>query len=57
MSGRSNPDIWLNQLYEGKCLSERDLRICCELVKDLLIEESNVQPVSAPVTIVGDIHG
>lgn len=26
-------------------------------VKDLLLEESNVQPVKAPVTICGDIHG
>jgi len=26
-------------------------------VKELLIEESNVQPVSAPVTVCGDIHG
>ena len=57
MSGKSNPDIWLEQLYDGKCLSERDLRLCCEMAKELLIEESNVQPVSAPVTIVGDIHG
>ena len=26
-------------------------------VKEILIEESNVQPVKAPVTICGDIHG
>jgi serine/threonine-protein phosphatase PP1-1/serine/threonine-protein phosphatase 6 catalytic subunit len=26
-------------------------------VKELLIEESNIQPVSAPVTVCGDIHG
>eukprot|EP00961_Rhodomonas_salina_P012061 161754-Rhodomonas_salina.2 len=29
----------------------------CEQVKDLLVEESNVQPVTAPVTVCGDIHG
>jgi hypothetical protein len=26
-------------------------------IKDLLVEESTVQPVSSPVTICGDIHG
>lgn len=26
-------------------------------VKELLLEESNVQPVTSPVTVVGDIHG
>lgn len=30
---------------------------CILQVKDLLIEESNVQPVHSPVTICGDIHG
>jgi serine/threonine-protein phosphatase 6 catalytic subunit len=38
-------------------LPERDLRMLCERIKEILIEESNVQPVSAPVTICGDIHG
>jgi hypothetical protein len=50
-------DSWLAQLYECKPLSERDLRQLCNKIKELLIEESNVQPVSAPVTICGDIHG
>ena len=31
--------------------------IWCAQVKDLLVEESNVQPVQAPVTVCGDIHG
>ena len=26
-------------------------------VKEILIEESNVQPVISPVTVCGDIHG
>lgn len=29
----------------------------CEMVCDLLLEESNVHYVATPVTICGDIHG
>lgn len=29
----------------------------CDYVCDLLLEESNVQPVCTPVTVCGDIHG
>jgi serine/threonine-protein phosphatase 6 catalytic subunit len=52
-----NIDKCLEILKTGGCLPERDLRIICEVVKGLFIEESNVQPVSAPVTVCGDIHG
>jgi serine/threonine-protein phosphatase 6 catalytic subunit len=38
-------------------LPEKDLRLLCEKIKEILIEESNAQPVKAPVTICGDIHG
>jgi hypothetical protein len=38
-------------------LPENDLKRLCDLVCDLLLEESNVQPVSSPVTVCGDIHG
>lgn len=50
-------DSWLSTVREGGVLPERDLRLLCEKIKEILIEESNVQPVSAPVTICGDIHG
>lgn len=51
------PDEWIDTLYAGKLLSELELKQVCEMVKQLLIEESNVQPVSSPVTVCGDIHG
>ena len=38
-------------------LPEPELKQLCDLVCDLLLEESNVQPVSSPVTVCGDIHG
>jgi serine/threonine-protein phosphatase 6 catalytic subunit len=56
MSG-SDINTWLETVKGGTILSERELRILCEKVKEILIEESNVQPVKAPVTICGDIHG
>ena len=52
-----NVDSYLQTLRDGSCLPERDLRMVCEKVKEILIEESNVQPISAPVTVCGDIHG
>lgn len=33
------------------------VRVLCEKAKEILMEESNVQPVKSPVTICGDIHG
>eukprot|EP00826_Nyctotherus_ovalis_P020983 TRINITY_DN1668_c0_g1_i1.p1 TRINITY_DN1668_c0_g1~~TRINITY_DN1668_c0_g1_i1.p1 ORF type:complete len:326 (-),score=21.03 TRINITY_DN1668_c0_g1_i1:173-1150(-) len=50
-------DAWLEQLKGGKCIPEKDLRVLCDKVKDLLLEEANVQPVQTPVTICGDLHG
>uniref|UniRef100_A0A8C0Q7T5 Protein phosphatase 6 catalytic subunit n=1 Tax=Canis lupus familiaris TaxID=9615 RepID=A0A8C0Q7T5_CANLF len=40
-----------------KYLPENDLKWLRDYVCDLLLEESNVQPVSTPVTVCGDIHG
>jgi len=53
----ANPDEWIETLKKCKYLPEQDLKLLCEVVKELLLEESNVQPVAAPVTICGDIHG
>jgi hypothetical protein len=33
------------------------LREICEKTKEVLMRESNVVHISAPVTVVGDIHG
>jgi len=52
-----NPEEWVEILKQCKYLPEQDLKELCEMVKELLLEESNVQPVAAPVTICGDIHG
>lgn len=48
---------WLEGLKNGNCIGENDLKQLCCHVKNILMEEANVQPVSSPVTICGDIHG
>lgn len=41
----------------GRCRPALLPQRLCDYVCDLLLEESNVQPVSTPVTVCGDIHG
>jgi len=50
-------DKWIEEVEQKKWLPERDFHTLCDMVKDILGEESNVQPVSTPVTVCGDIHG
>jgi serine/threonine-protein phosphatase 6 catalytic subunit len=52
-----NVDNCIATLQSGECVSEKELRQLCQYVSELLMEESNVQPVLSPVTIVGDLHG
>ena len=42
MTAKSNIDYWLEKVKDGGILLETDLKILCEKVKELLIEESNV---------------
>ncbi|KAI8809335.1 Metallo-dependent phosphatase-like protein [Cladochytrium replicatum] len=51
------PDEWLETIKKCQYLPEPDIKQLCDMVKELLMEESNIQPVHSPVTICGDIHG
>lgn len=53
----SELDSWIEIAQQCKYLPETDLKKLCDIVCDILLEESNVQPVSTPVTVCGDIHG
>ncbi|XP_043217400.1 serine/threonine-protein phosphatase 6 catalytic subunit-like [Amphibalanus amphitrite] len=53
----SDVDKWMEIVKDCKYLPENDLKSLCDIVCDLLMEESNVQPVPCPVTVCGDIHG
>ncbi|KAL7062759.1 hypothetical protein AAHC03_0298 [Spirometra sp. Aus1] len=48
---------WIEDIRQCRYLPEKDLTRLCECVGELLLEECNVQPVSTPVTVCGDIHG
>jgi len=50
-------DQWIEKVKKCEFLPENDLKKLCNMVKNILIEESNVQPVSSAVTVCGDIHG
>jgi len=50
-------DWCLEEVKKGNCLPERVFKNLCELCMEILSEESNIQPVEAPVSICGDIHG
>jgi serine/threonine-protein phosphatase 6 catalytic subunit len=52
-----NPDLYLVQLRKCRFLPESAMKHLCQVVRSLLMEESNVQPVASPVTVCGDIHG
>ncbi|CAG8962180.1 hypothetical protein HYFRA_00005229 [Hymenoscyphus fraxineus] len=50
-------DGWIEALMQCKQLAEVDVQRLCEKAREVLQEESNVQPVKCPVTVCGDIHG
>lgn len=50
-------DQCIAQLLRKQLLHETLVREICEKTKEVLMRESNVVHVSAPVTVVGDIHG
>jgi len=50
-------DQCIAQLYKKTLLAESLIEAICAKAKELLMKESNVVHISAPVTVVGDIHG
>ena len=57
MSEALNVDVYIELLKAKKVLSLAQLEDLVKLAKEILSREANVPDVSAPVTIVGDIHG
>lgn len=51
LTSNAGPDEWLSQAKLCRYLPEADMKRLCETVKECLMEESNIVPVSAPVTV------
>ncbi|WFD32153.1 protein-serine/threonine phosphatase [Malassezia sp. CBS 17886] len=50
-------DACIEKLLNKQLLVDTVLKEICQKTKELLMQESNVVHISAPVTVVGDIHG
>lgn len=48
-------DKWIQQLKKCEPISEPDVKLLCHMALDVLVEESNVQQVAAPVTICAPV--
>jgi len=53
----SDLDRQIEQLKNCEPLKEAEVKALCQKAMEILVEESNVQRVDAPVTLCGDIHG
>lgn len=50
-------DECISRVKEAKLLTEKEVRVVCAKAKEIMLKESNVEPVSSPVTVAGDVHG
>jgi serine/threonine-protein phosphatase PPG1 len=50
-------DECIERLYKKELLADSVIEAICAKAKELLMKESNVVHIAAPVTVVGDIHG
>jgi len=57
MATDANLDKWIEAVRNCEHLTENQLKLLCDRVKEILMEESNVQPVYSPVIVCGDVHG
>lgn len=47
----------IDRIFNNEPISEQAIVKLCDKAKEILVAEPNVLAVSAPVTVVGDIHG
>ncbi len=50
-------DKYIESIRACKPLPERDMRLVCNQIKEILAEESSIQPVNSAVNVCSDVHG
>lgn len=51
-------DEYLQKLKRNnEILTEKEMRLVCNRAIEIMSNESNLQPIAAPVNVCGDIHG
>jgi len=48
---------YLEKLKKCELIKESEVKSLCSKAKEILLSEENVQRISGPITICGDIHG
>jgi len=44
-------DKWIEQLKRCEYLTEAEVKVLCNRAREILVEESNIQKIEAPVTV------
>eukprot|EP00047_Mylnosiga_fluctuans_P004345 m.233982 g.233982 ORF g.233982 m.233982 type:complete len:325 (+) comp12597_c0_seq1:1-975(+) len=57
MAECSDLDHQIERLRRCEIITEAEVEALCAKAREILMQESNVQPVDSPVTVCGDIHG
>ncbi|GBE62694.1 serine threonine- phosphatase PP2A catalytic subunit [Babesia ovata] len=50
-------EVTIDRIFNSEAISAQTVVKLCNQAKEILATESNIIPVTAPVTVVGDIHG
>lgn len=50
-------DRQIDILKSCEIIKESEVRELCNMARDILLQESNIQSIHSPITICGDIHG
>eukprot|EP00056_Hartaetosiga_gracilis_P000781 m.40448 g.40448 ORF g.40448 m.40448 type:complete len:312 (+) comp10354_c0_seq2:39-974(+) len=57
MPPHSDLDHQIDRLRRCELITEDEVENICQLARDVLMEEGNIQNINSPITLCGDVHG